>query len=253
VSTVPENLPFILFAGNLVVNPTGLPMIAEFLCYKFSKTSRPDIVIYRRDIIQILRDENELLKARNKQVSQRLARQQQAFRVLNELCAKTQSYQQVNDLPQVLNELLALVLHACNIENGSLVLIDEKAGELEFVAVIGESRGYLQNHRIGIETGAVGHVIKTGVGIVIEDVHNAKHWSSIIDEVLRFHTHSLMCVPIPVRGSIIGAIEVVNQAQDDAFDENDLNILKVATRLVGLALEKVEQLTLQTEQLNETD
>jgi hypothetical protein len=56
-----------------------------------------------------------------------------------------------------------------------------------------------------------------------------------------------------VRGSIIGAIEVVNQAQDDAFDENDLNILKVATRLVGLALEKVEQLTLQTEQLNETD
>ena len=34
---------------------------------------------------------------------------------------------------------------------------------------------------------------------------------------------------------------------DMPFDENDLNILRVATRLVGLALERVEQITMAME------
>ncbi|MBL7003233.1 MAG: hypothetical protein ISR69_04330, partial [Gammaproteobacteria bacterium] len=46
--------------------------------------------INRRDIMQMLRDENELLKTRNLQVSRRLARLQQAFRVLIDIDEKTQ-------------------------------------------------------------------------------------------------------------------------------------------------------------------
>lgn len=205
------------------------------------------MAINRRDIVQILRDENELLKTRNKQVSKKLSRHQQAFRVLNELCETTRSIDQSVDLADFLNELLALVMHTCNTENGSLILIDEAAQELEFVAVIGESQDHLLNHRIGIETGAVGHVIKNGIGMLIDDVHNSKYWSSVIDESLDFHTHSLMCVPLFVQDKVIGAIEVVNHTADASFEQNDLNILKVATRLVSLALEKVEKLTPQVE------
>ena len=72
------------------------------------------MAIDRRDIIQILRDENELLRARNKQVSRRLARQQQAFRVLNRLCEKTrflsESYSSPTELADVLRELLEMIL-----------------------------------------------------------------------------------------------------------------------------------------------
>lgn len=202
------------------------------------------MVINRRDIIQMLRDENELLKARNQQVSNKLARHQQAFRVLAELDSKARSISADLDLPDLLNELLAMVMHACNTDNGSLILIDEEKNELEFVAVIGESHDHLLNHRISLETGLVGHVIKTGEALLVDDVHASKQWSSSIDERLDFNTSSLMCVPVIIEDEVVGAIEVVNHAHDPAFDFNDLNILHVAGRMASQILENVQKLTL---------
>lgn len=204
--------------------------------------------INRRDIIQILRDENALLKARNKQISSQLAHHQQAFRVLDELCDKALSYSSMSietfDPAEALNDLLAMILHACNIENGSVILVDEEAEELEFVAVIGEAQGYLLNHRMSLQAGVVGHVIDTQRPTLIENVHTSKEWLGAIDERLDFHTQSLMCVPLKVDDRVIGAIEVVNHTADVMFNEYDLSVLRVATRLVSFALEKVEVIAL---------
>jgi len=209
------------------------------------------MAIDRRDIIQILRDENDLLKARNRQISKKLAGSQQAFRVLNQLCDKAQSisdtYSSAEELSNVLRQLLEIVLHASDIENGSLLLIDELANELEFVAVVGESREYLINQRISMETGLVGETIHSGQPVLYSDVRSSRVWSKAIDENLNFRTQSLMCVPLKNRDAIIGAIEVVNHVDDVPFDEHDLDILMVSTRMVGLALERVEAITMALE------
>jgi transcriptional regulator with GAF, ATPase, and Fis domain len=202
------------------------------------------MAINRRDIIQMLRDENDLLKVRNQQVSKKLARHQQAFRVLAELDSRALSMSKNLELPDLLNELLEMVMHACNTENGSLILIDEDTNELEFVAVIGESHDHLLNHRISLDTGLVGHVIKTREALLVEDVHTSKQWSSSIDERLNFQTSSLMCTPITIEGEVVGAIEVVNHVNDTPFDFNDLNILHVAGRMTSLVLEYVQKSTL---------
>ncbi len=201
------------------------------------------MAINRRDIIQMLRDENDLLKVRNQQVSKKLARHQQAFRVLAELDTRTHSMSINLELPELLNELLEMVMHACNTENGSLILIDEETSELEFVAVVGESHDHLLNHRISLDTGLVGHVIKTKEALLVEDVHASKQWSASIDERLNFQTSSLMCTPVTIEDEVVGAIEVVNHKQDAAFDINDLNILHVAGRMASQVLECVQKLT----------
>lgn len=198
----------------------------------------------RRDIVQMLRDENDLLKARNQQVGTKLARLQQAFRVLAELDDKTESMCNSLDLPDLLNEILAIVMHACNTENGSFILIDDQLNELEFVAVIGDSHDHLLNHRIPLDTGLVGNVIKSCKAVLVEDVHNSKLWSSSIDQRLDFQTQSLMCVPVTIENEVVGAIEVVNHTYDAPFDINDLNILHVAGRLASRVLECVNKLTL---------
>ena len=129
------------------------------------------MAISGRELIQMLRDENEMLKTRNKQVSNKLARQQQAFRVLARMIDKTRQMSASQPLPETLNDLLADVMHVCNIENGSLLLIDEVAQQLEFVAVIGESHEHLLDHRIEIGTGLVGEVIHTREPVLVTDVH----------------------------------------------------------------------------------
>ncbi len=203
--------------------------------------------INRRDIVQMLRDENELLKASNKQVGSRLARLQQAFRVLNDIHEKTRNLSSTPDIAALFSQLLELVLHACNTENGSLIMVDDKTQELAFVEVIGTSRDALLNHRIDINTGIVGNSIKTGKAVLIENVHQSKQWSSAIDNSLDFHTESLMCVPLKIENRAIGAIELVSHASNGVFDESDLNVLRVAACYVGHALERAEKLMISTE------
>ncbi|MCK5662978.1 MAG: GAF domain-containing protein, partial [Thiotrichaceae bacterium] len=134
------------------------------------------MVFNRRDIIQMLRDENDLLKLRNKQVGDRLAYLQQAFRVLNTIDNRTHNLTEAPDIEELFHQLLELVLHTCNTENGSLIMLDDKTQELEFVDVIGASRDALLSHRMKVNTGIVGETIKTGLARLVENVHASNKW-----------------------------------------------------------------------------
>ncbi len=199
--------------------------------------------INRRDIVQMLRRENDALKARNQKLGTQLIRHRQAFRALERMDEVMREMRLNFDLKRVINDLLALALHACDSENGSLVLIDDEADELVFAEVIGETREQLVNHRISIDTGIVGHVVKTHEAMLVTDVHRSSQWSSEVDQAIGFNTNALMCAPLYDNDTTYGAIEVVNNRYSDVFDENDLAILRVTARFVSQALRQAEDIT----------
>jgi GAF domain-containing protein len=200
--------------------------------------------IDRRGLAQMLRDENESLKARIQQISIRLTRHQQAFRALNQMDDTMRGLSDKFDLKKLLNRLLSLALHACDSENGSLILVDDESGELVFADVVGEAREQLRNHRISSDTGIVGNVVMTKIPVLVPDVQKSVQWSSEIDQVVGFKTRALMCAPLYNDDKTYGAIEVVNNNSNDDFDENDLAILRVTARYVSQALQKAEDMTL---------
>jgi GAF domain-containing protein len=200
--------------------------------------------INRRDIVQMLRRENDLLKDRNQRLDARLTRHQQAFRALNRMDETMRSMRSGFDLKKLINDLLALALHACDSENGSLILIDEDTDELVFTEVIGVAREQLLNHRIKLETGIVGYVVKTQKAMLVTDVRNSSKWSAEVDQVIGFNTNALMCAPLFNNTKTYGAIEVVNSMSSDSFDDNDLAILRVTARFVSQALQEAEDITL---------
>ncbi|MCP4388532.1 MAG: GAF domain-containing protein, partial [Gammaproteobacteria bacterium] len=134
------------------------------------------MAIDRRDIVQMLRRENELLKSRNQKLDARLTRQQQAFRALNRMDETMRTMRSSFDLNKLISDLLTLALHACDSENGWLILVDDDTDELVFVEVIGDTREHLVNHRIDIDTGIVGHVVETQKAMLVTDVHNSSRW-----------------------------------------------------------------------------
>ncbi|MCH6564342.1 MAG: GAF domain-containing protein [Proteobacteria bacterium] len=192
----------------------------------------------------MLRDENESLKARIQQISIRLTRHQQAFRALNQMDDTMSGLSAEFDLKKLLNKLLSLALHACDSENGSLILVDDESGELVFADVVGEAREQLRNYRISSDTGIVGNVVMTKIPVLLPDVQKSVQWSSEIDQVVGFKTRALMCAPLYNDDKTYGAIEVVNNNSNDDFDENDLAILRVTARYVSQALQKAEDMTL---------
>jgi len=150
----------------------------------------------------------------------------------------------VFDLEKLINKLLSLALHACDSENGSLILIDDETAELVFADVIGEARKQLINHRIKLNVGVVGQVVTTKEPVLIADVRKSVQWSSEVDQIIGFKTHALMCAPLYNDDKTYGAIEVVNNNSNDDFDDNDLAILRVTARYVSQALQKAEDITL---------
>ena len=202
------------------------------------------MAIDRRDVVQMLKDENEALKARNQQISVRLTRHQQAFRALIHMDDTMRGLSAVFDVEKLINKLLSLVLHACDSENGSLVLVDDESNELVFVDVIGEAREQLLNHRIKPNVGIIGNVLTTREPILVADVRKSAQWSPEIDRVVGFKTNALMCAPLYIDDKTYGVIEVVNNNSNNDFDENDLAILRVTARFVSQALQKAEDITL---------
>ena len=202
------------------------------------------MAIDRRDIVQMLRRENELLRTRNRKLDARLIRHQQAFRALNRMDETMRAMHRSFDLKHLIKDLLALALHACDAENGSMILVDDDTNEMVFVEVIGETREHLLNHRIAIDTGIVGHVIKIREAVLVTDVHATSRWSSEVDEAIGFNTNALMCAPLFNNEKTYGAIEVVNNISSNEFDENDLAILRVCARFVSQALQEAEDITL---------
>ena len=202
------------------------------------------MAIDRRDIVRMLRDENEDLKARNQKISLRLTRHQQAFRALNQMDDTMRGLSAVFDLEKLINKLLSLALHACDSESGSLILIDDETGELVFADVIGEARKLLLNHRIKTNIGIVGNVVATKEPVLVTEVRKSKHWSPEVDRVVGFKTHALMCAPLYIDDKTYGAIEVINNTSKNDFDDNDLAILRVTARFVSQALQKAEDITL---------
>lgn len=202
------------------------------------------MAIDRRDKVQMLRDENEALKVRNQKLSVQLTRHQQAFRALNQMDDTMRGLSVVFDLEKLIDKLLSLALHACNSENGSLILIDDETDELVFADVIGTARQQLLNHRININVGIVGNVVTTREPMLVADVRKSVHWSSEVDRVIGFETQALMCAPLYIDDKIYGAIEVINSSSTDHFDDNDLAILRVTARFVSQALQKAEDITL---------
>jgi len=206
------------------------------------------MAISRRDIVQMLRDENELLKLRNQQVSDKLSRQQQAFRVLHEIDSMLNELTSISQVDVFVYRVLSLVLHACNSDNGSLLLLDETTDELVFAEVIGESSEQLKHQKIEKHTGIVGKSISSRCPELVTDVKKSDCWSSTIDETVGFSTKSLMCAPLLDGDRILGAIEVVNTKTDSSFDESDLNILSITARYVSMIILKTESIALNQTQ-----
>lgn len=200
------------------------------------------MTLHRRDIIDILRDENALLKTRNSQLGTRLARMQLAFRALNQIDDLTAHIDEQTDLPNLFRELLQLVLHASDTEHGSLLLLDERSAELQFVEVVGDTRNRLLNHRIDRHTGIVGQAMKLNRPVLVEDVRRSIDWSPEVDQLIGFSTLSVLAAPLHDGERQLGVLEVVNQQGERPFDKNDLAVLRVASHYVSLALIKAEQL-----------
>jgi transcriptional regulator with GAF, ATPase, and Fis domain len=138
-------------------------------------------------------------------------------------------------------DVLSLIMKYANIvtdaKAGTLMLLDEKTGELVFSVPTGPSADTLKDVRIPPGVGVAGWVAQNQQHVLIEDAQNDPRFYNKIDNLTGSRTKSLLCVPMRSKRKRIGVLEVINKNNDAAFTEEDALLLNLFSQQAAIAIE----------------
>ncbi len=134
---------------------------------------------------------------------------------------------------------------------GSLLLLNPKTDKLFFKIATGDKAEKIKKFEIKLGHGIAGTVAKTGKPILSHDVSKDKNWNKTISESIGYSTHSIACVPMKIKGSIIGVVEIIDKIDNKILDKTDLETLSEFAELAAKSIGDVQNAQL-IQQENET-
>jgi len=141
------------------------------------------------------------------------------------------------DFAEVLHLTMKHVNRVTNSVASSLMLLDEKTGELVFCVPTGPKADNLVDVRLPPGEGIAGWVAKHEQPILVPDVREDTRFYSNIDKMSGLETKSILCVPLKSKAKLIGVLEVINKVDGTSFTKEDELLLCIFGYQAAVALE----------------
>ncbi|HEX6387631.1 MAG TPA: ATP-binding protein [Anaerolineae bacterium] len=159
------------------------------------------------------------------------------------------------EMEQVLERLLQVATQIFGAEGSSVWLwSEEEPAYLVCRAAFHlDSADLLVNQRIREGEGVAGWVAQTGESCIVTQATEDKRFSPAMDIKSGYTTLSLMAVPLQLRDTVIGVLEVVNKIDGD-FTTDDLAVAETLAASASIAIDNarlVEALQQQMDDLQE--
>jgi PAS domain S-box-containing protein len=192
---------------------------------------------------------------KRKQAEEALQRRNRELALLNQV---SRDLTATLDLQQVVEQALQAVTETISAEDASIWLWDEEQeGWLVCRAAFHQGQSLAPvNLRLPSGQGIAGWVAQEGESIVIGNTTDDPRFFPGIDEQTGFRTTALIAVPLRVRGTVVGVLEVVNKRHGD-FDAEDLALVETLTASAAIAIDNAQlvgalrQHTIELEARNE--
>jgi PAS domain S-box-containing protein len=140
-----------------------------------------------------------------------------------------------------LAEVLALIMRHVNRVTDSiastLMLLNDKTGELVFSVPTGPKAAKLTDIRLPPGEGIAGWVAEHGQPALVPNVREDPRFYQEIDKISEFETKSILCVPLKAKTKLIGVLEAINKANGNSFTEEDALVLSVFAYQAAMAIE----------------
>lgn len=124
-------------------------------------------------------------------------------------------------------------------EAGSLLLIDQKTGDLFFEVALGEKGEEIKSVRLKRGVGIAGWVVDHDVPVMTNDAGKDPRFFVDVDAKSGFATKSMLCVPVKSKERMLGALQAINII-DGFFEDDDMIILQALANQVAVAIENAE-------------
>jgi signal transduction histidine kinase len=127
-----------------------------------------------------------------------------------------------------------------NSELASILEYDETTQKLHFLAMQWFERDLLRPVTVPLEGSAAGWVFRKGQPLIIQNVKVDKRHFKVVDVKTHHETHSLVAVPLIVRGEVVGVLETLNKKDDAHYTEEDLTILETLGALAAQTIQNTD-------------
>ena len=158
----------------------------------------------------------------------------------------SQDFNSSLDLGEVLNRVIDEVIAAVRAERGFLMLRDP-AGQLHFRVARGIDRHTIEQPQFQVSRSVIARVAEEGQPLLTsnaQDDASLKMQRSVAVLGLR----SILCVPLQIKGSLLGVIYVDNRLQSGIFQRADLDLLTAIASSAATAIENARLYQVAVEQ-----
>ena len=143
------------------------------------------------------------------------------------------------DLNEVLTKLMARINDVLGMEAASILLVDESSGELVFATAAGGGADRLKGIRLQPGQGIAGWVAQEGQTLLVPEVREDPRFYSAIDDLSGFVTRSVLCVPLKIKGRVVGVVEALNKVEG-TFTAHDRHLLEAMAPTAAIAIENAQ-------------
>src|SRR6058998_3771069 len=135
------------------------------------------------------------------------ARQSQELRIFHDVAkALTSSL----DLDSILQTIMEKMAEYFRPDTWSLLMVDVEKDELYFAIAVGTASETLKNVRLKVGEGIAGWVAKHGERLIVPDVYTDPRFAKRIDEMTKWETRSIICVPLKSKHRVLAVIQLIN-------------------------------------------
>ena len=153
------------------------------------------------------------------------------------------------DLDSILQTIMEKMAEYFRPDTWSLLMVDEEHQELYFAIAVGDAAEALKNVRLKVGEGIAGWVAKHGEQLIVPDVYTDPRFAKRIDEMTKWETRSIICVPLRSKHRVLGVIQLVNVHMEN-FTEQEMFFLHSLSDYAAIAIEnarsveKIQELTI---------
>jgi diguanylate cyclase (GGDEF)-like protein len=153
------------------------------------------------------------------------------------------------DLDAVLQTIMDNIARFFKPDTWSLLMVDEQKDELYFAIAVGPASDTLKTLRLKVGEGIAGWVAKHGESVLVPDVYTDPRFAKRIDEMTKWQTKSMICVPLKSKNRVLAVIQLINSPLE-AFGENEMFFLHALCDYAAIAIdnaravEKIQELTI---------
>lgn len=175
--------------------------------------------------LSIIMERAELVASLDSRVSQ--------LSILNEVSGLLISSLDHNVVRHRAMEAITRLMRA---EAGSLLLLDREKSELYFEVALGEKGKKLKEIRLKMGEGIAGWVAEHNRPVITHDVTKDRRFQGKVDRESKFRTRNMVCVPVVIKGQVIGVLQAINRIDGD-FTAEDVELFQLFSNQAAVALD----------------